>query len=201
MHTLCACVYTGAIVIFAMSLSQDSDVVGNHRVRMIDILHDEEAVIRVRTKFHVSLVFDSCTIEMFEKDGVVYTRQECSKPMANDDESCGEAEYGGDLDTQKLDEDVPDEDPLVVASWFWNYTTPTDPPVVIEMAGGSFDCVNEKHAARLECSGNYGFHINNDLDDEYLDSGGTQIECSDSSCYVTNLDGGYFEETQIEIYD
>lgn len=185
--------------------SQDSDIVGDHRVRMLDILQDEEAIIRVRTKFHISLVFDSCTIEVFEKDGVVYTRQEYSKPEADDNKSCGEAEYGSDLDTQKLDEqdkeDIPDEDPCVLATWYWSYTTPPDPPVVIEMAGGSFNCINEKHAARLECSGDYGFNINNDLENEYLDSGETQIEYDGSPFFFKDSNEEYFEETQIEHYD
>jgi hypothetical protein len=80
----------------------DSDVVADHRVRMLDILEDEEAVIRVRTKFHISLVFSACTIELFEKDGVVYTRQEHRAPLEDDIQSEGEREYPGDAETQEL---------------------------------------------------------------------------------------------------
>lgn len=84
------------------SQSQCSDVVGDHRVRIMEINEDEQAIIRVRTKFHVSLVFGSCTIDLFEKDGVVYTRHESTITGDDDDDSVGGIELDGNAETQEM---------------------------------------------------------------------------------------------------
>lgn len=182
----------------------DSDVVNDHNVRVIHIAEDEEAVIRVRTKFHVSLVFSSCTIEMFEKDGAVYTRQVYSNPEDDDLESVGDVDYSSNAETVPLmDNPYEDmEDPMVHAAW---YTTPApieDPIDVIRFAGGEFDHVNEKHAARLECSGAYGFDdLFADIEAEYesfktpdyLRPGETQLQDE----YEAQYKDIEFVETQI----
>lgn len=194
--------------------SVDPDVVADHRVRMLDILEDEEAVIRVRTKFHVSLVFSACTIELFEKDGVVYTRHEHSAPDQDDIQSIGERECGGDAETQELVEDSDDtqavEDAIAnahaealaaIGGGFQgterSFVTPEDPQVVLDMAGGGFMQVNEAYAASLEREPFNLGAINRELDAEYryLQTGGTQIE-------YTQVEDPHspwqeFEETQI----
>lgn len=146
----------------------------DHRVKIMDIQEDEEAVIRVRTKHHVTLVFSRMTLEVFEKDGVIYTRQEVNGGSASDTESEGEDEYDQYLETQPFD-------------YQDKFTTPVDAPMepvdVVGYAGGSFGHVNEKHASRLE-----GFGI--EQPEEGLDvtrkslafdeAGETQIEPSES---------------------
>lgn len=148
--------------------SPTSDIADDHRVKIMEIGEDEEAVIRVRTKFHVSLVFSRMTIEVFEKDGVIYTRQEVNGGNTSDTQSVGEPEYDQDLDTQYL-ETQPDD-------WEDQFTTPIEEPrEVVQMAGGHFDCVNEKHASRLEdLGGDIGGEA---LEfDSYLKEGETQWE-------------------------
>lgn len=141
----------------------------------MQINEDEEAVIRVRTKFHVSLVFDKMVIEVFEKDGVVYTRQEAID--AGDDEYTEERDVDSDLETQPLD-------------WEDQYTTPPpvvleDPPAVIRNAGGDFDEVNERHANALELASLYADVeegiIETGDDYDYLMPGGTQIDIDTST--------------------
>lgn len=195
--------------------SVDPDVVADHRVRMLDILEDEEAVIRVRTKFHISLVFSACTIEMFEKDGVVYTRQEHTAPIKDDIQSVGEREYGGEAETQELgdsDDTQAVEEAIRVAhaealasigggfeesertESRYSFATPEDPQVVIDYAGGGFMHINEAYAASLEREPFNLGAISRELDVEYryLQTGGTQIE-------YTQVDSPWqeFEETQI----
>lgn len=187
--------------------SNDSDVVNDHRVRLLHIAEDEEAVIRVRTKFHVSLVFSSCTIELFEKDGAVYTRQVYSKPDDDDIASHGEVDCSSNAETQPLVDEDPYadiEDPMVHATWYWStpQPQPEDPVEVIQMAGGDFDQVNEKHAARLECSGAYGFDdLFSEIEAEYqsfhtpdyLKPGETQLQDE----YEAQYDDIEFVETQL----
>jgi hypothetical protein len=163
-------------VCYQITMNDQTEIANDHRVRMLDILEDEEAVIRVRTKFHVSLVFSRFTIEVFEKDGVVYTRQEANNITPEDIQSVGEEEYGSELETQPFD-------------WEDQFTTPNDPPVVIDLAGGDFHQVNEKHASRIEGLGDdiggkvLEFDSVGDIDakgevPDYLKPGDTQIECS-----------------------
>lgn len=201
----------------------DSDVVADHRVRMLDILEDEEAVIRVRTKFHVSLVFSSCTIELFEKDGVVYTRQEHTAPIADDIKSEGEREYPTEAETQELGDGVCYEDsddtqkieaaianahaealaliggPLGTGDRTesrYSFATPEDPQEVLEMAGG-FMQVNEAYAASLEREPLNLSSISRELEVEYLylQGGGTQVEYTQIEDPQSPWQE--FEETQI----
>ena len=200
----------------------DPDVVADHRVRMLDILEDEEAVIRVRTKFHISLVFSACTIELFEKDGVVYTRQEHTAPIEDDIQSIGEREVGGDAETQELgdcvNEDSDDTQAVetaialahaealaLIGGGFENngrtesryqFATPEDPQVVIDYAGGGFMQVNEAYAASLEREPFNLGAISRELDAEYqyLQTGGTQIEYTQIEDPSSSWEE--FEETQ-----
>jgi hypothetical protein len=163
-----------------MLQTDDSDVVNDHRVRLLHIAEEEEAVIRVRTKFHISLIFSNCTIEMFEKEGVVYTRQEYSKPIEDDTLSYGEADVAPDVDTEVEDLCGSDSDSDSDSE------EEKEPRGVVDMAGGTFKRVNEKHAARLEFSGHlYGFEdIYREIEaeykaltsPEYLRPGGTQLQ-------------------------
>lgn len=141
-------------------MSQSSEYADDHKVRLIEIAEDEEAVIRVRTKFHVSLVFGNCTIELFEKNGVVYTRQEYRAPSESDQLSIGEPEYPAHLETQPLggetqiDDDYEDTQPIPgdtqLETQPWDYEEPIDPPDVIQFAEGSFIKVNEDHAFKMQ---------------------------------------------------
>ena len=185
--------------------SVDPDVVGDHRVRVLDIMEDEEAVIRVRTKFHISLVFSSCTIELFEKDGVVYTRQEYTPPeppQPDDIQSVGEREYPSGLETPVLHREEAIEsqssvveepywqqvDPLAEALWMYSdrsesrysFCTPETPQEVRDMTGGGFMRVNEEYASSLERRdpfemGDIARELDLDLNQEYLRCGETQI--------------------------
>lgn len=101
---------------------------------------------------------------MFEKDGVVYTRQSYSKPDDDDNASLGEKDCSSDAGTLPLEADPYEdmEDPMVHAAWY--VTTPkrvthsADSEDVVQMAGGTFSQVNEEHAARLEGNGStYNF--------------------------------------------
>lgn len=99
-------------------MSQSSvPVIDNSKIRLIDVLEDEEAVIRVRTKRHISLVFMSCTIDIFEKDGIVFTRQEYRSVSEGDDNSIGDVEVAHDIDTQAIQssqkEDIVEETQLM----------------------------------------------------------------------------------------
>jgi len=152
----------------------------------MQINEDEEAVIRVRTKFHVSLVFSRMTLEVFEKNGVIYTRQEVNDGDVDDDKSVDEPEYGSDLETQPLD-------------WEDQFTTPapittvtSDPPDVIKYAGGDFNMVNDRHATRLELL-DIGKSVRESIahvdDYDHLIPGGTQLDVDMSMLdrYLDNL--------------
>jgi hypothetical protein len=169
-------------------MSQSSDFANDHRVRIMEINEDEQAVIRVRTKFHVSLVFSRFTIDVFEKDGVVYTRQEVNGGSEDDTQSIGEPEYGSELETQPID-------------WVDQFTTPDDPPEVVQCAGGDFNQVNEKHASRLEMTDvkkdlvsiaeelEYRFDEAGDTQIEIEEEGSTQIEIEEEG--FTQIDDSY----------
>lgn len=141
----------------------------------MSIEEDEEAVIRVRTKFHVSLVFSRMTIEVFEKDGVIYTRQEVNGGSASDTESEGEHEYGDCLETQPFDweDQFTQKEPEVLMT----------PDVVVGYAGGHMDQINEKHASRLEGFGVSEIEEPLDMTRKVLaydEAGETQLEPSES---------------------
>jgi hypothetical protein len=78
----------------------------SEQMRMMEIGEDEQAIIRVRTKHHVSLVFGKVIVTMFEKDGVVYTRQEVTdtEGLSDDGDRYEDALADGDADTQTMDE-------------------------------------------------------------------------------------------------
>lgn len=137
-------------ICFLSQMSQSSEYADDHRVRLIEIAEDEEAVIRVRTKFHVSLVFGNCTIELFEKNGVVYTRQEYRAPSETDALSVGEPEYPADLETQPLLDESTEEGDTQLETQPWDYDEPSDPADVVSFANGTFSQVNARHSFSLE---------------------------------------------------
>jgi len=136
------------------------------QVRLIDIKENEQAIIRVRTKFHIELVFDGCVIDMFEKDGIVYTRQEHHE-VDSDDGSVGQSEYDGNAETQALDGYTQIED--------YDETQIEESPDITQWTGGTFDSVNE--------------HWENDLQegetqiDDYIDETQTE-DCYDGDVYI-----------------
>jgi hypothetical protein len=193
----------------SQSESQFSDVVGDHRVRIMEINEDEQAIIRVRTKFHVSLVFGSCTIDLFEKDGVVFTRHESTITGDNDDDSVGGIELDGNADTQEMlgdthiIESYQEEGGTQIESFeeeggtqggtqlLDDFITPelTDPPDIVRYAGGDFTQVNEKHAFRLGMD---------DMDKDFdtvRESLCSQFDCVDGQEVDVLYD---YEETQDE---
>jgi hypothetical protein len=78
----------------------------SQQMRLMEIGEDEQAVIRVRTKHHIALVFGNVTMTMFEKDGVVYTRQEVTNTDGLDDDGdhYEDALADGEAETQLMDE-------------------------------------------------------------------------------------------------
>lgn len=129
-------------------------------LRVLEIQKDEQAVIRVRTQHHISLVFSKCTIDIFEKDGVVYTRQEYDC-----DEEELEVTRDDNLETQPFDyEDM--------------HTQLYTPPDVIKYAGGDFHEVNDKHESKLQgldIIKEIDYFVKDDLIDNFDEEGGTQL--------------------------
>lgn len=78
----------------------------SEQMRMMEIGEDEQAIIRVRTKHHVSLVFGKVVMTMFEKDGIVYTRQEVTdtEGLLDDGDHYEDALADGDAETQTMTE-------------------------------------------------------------------------------------------------
>lgn len=113
----------------------------DYKVRMIDIMEDEQAVIRVRTKFHIELVFDNMVVDMFEKDGVLFTRQEYHKPDF-DVRSEGDIEYDGNAETQAMEGYTQIED--------YDISTTDESPDITTWCGGSFDEINEAYENELQ---------------------------------------------------
>ena len=113
-------------IMFAPNHAVDPSVVDSREVREIVIEENVEAVIVVKTKFHVELIFDSMIIDVFERDGVVYTRQQARVV---------ESVVVKEEETQEIDE---------------GFQTPDEPVDVLRAAGGNFAEINAKHASRLE---------------------------------------------------
>lgn len=132
--------------------------------RIIDMNQDEQAVIHVRGARNIMLVFSNCTMDVFQLEGVVYTRMEYQPnaletfPVDDEKDSQEFVLTDDNVETQVMDE----EDMELVATRY---------------AGGSFDKVNEDHAARLEvidlCSDTTD--ETEDEEEEY-ERGDTQLE-------------------------
>lgn len=131
-------------------------------LRMIDINNDEQAIIRVRTDHHISLVFSRCTIDLFEKDGVVYTRHDYDAPDSSYTEETWESKNDDDnLETQPFDYQP-------------SKSSVTTPLRVVVAANGHFDEVNARHESTIQ-------DLGADLNYSYGDAGGTQIEDYDET--------------------
>jgi len=78
----------------------------SEQMRVMEIGEDEQAIIRVRTKHHISLVFGKTTLTLFEKDGVVYTRHEVtdSEGLSDDGDRYEDVLADGDAETQTMHE-------------------------------------------------------------------------------------------------
>lgn len=131
--------------------------------RIIDMNQDEQAVINVRGARNIMLVFADCIMDVFQLEGVVYTRMEYQpnalETFPVDDEKDKEEFVVTDdnIETQVMDE----EDIELVVSRY---------------AGGNFDKVNEDHAARLEVIDLCSDTTDETEDDEEYERGDTQLE-------------------------
>jgi hypothetical protein len=106
---------------------------GPEIVRLLEVRENEQAIISVRTKHHISLVFEKMVVDVFEKDGLVFTRidtnekreerEEVEKIGVDDD---GEEDDG--VETQKIIQ---------------------TPDIVAEYASGHYDHINEAHAEAI----------------------------------------------------
>lgn len=136
-----------------MSLVENSSSV----LRVLEINNNEQAVIRVRTDHHISLVFSRCTVDLFEKDGVVYTRHDYDAP---------DSSYTGETWESKDDDDNLETQPFDYQPPKSSVTTPSR---VVVASNGHFDEVNARHESTMQ-------ELEADLNYSYGDVGGTQIE-------------------------
>lgn len=137
------------------------------QVRLLDIKENEQAIIRVRTKFHIELVFDGCVIDMFEKDGILYTRQEHHIPDI-DDESVGQSEYDGNAETQAMEG--------------YTQVEEEESPDITRWSGGSFDEVNEAWEIKLQETEDEMQEGYTQIDD-FVDETQTE-DCYDGDIYI-----------------
>lgn len=108
--------------------------------RLIIVESGEQATVVVRSEQHVTLLFGRMSLDVFERDGMLFTRQGVKDVVIEENEEDSDAE------TQP----VPGDTQLETQPWDYEYTTPEDTQEVIHFAGGTFQQVNEKHASRLE---------------------------------------------------
>jgi hypothetical protein len=141
---------------------------------IIDIGENDKPVIMVRTKHHISLVFEHVTMDMFEKDGCLYTRQYPTK------EDVDGSSWSEDGETTEIESMYLEGQPFDYCD---KYMTPNQ---VVRYAGGHFDEINEKHASRLEMEDLETIKNKLDFLPGYLDSGETQIEESPDLLAYTN---------------
>lgn len=98
---------------------------------MMEVRPGEQAVITVNTKHHITLVFESMVMEIFQKDGVVYTRIESDqKESRSEDSTVAEDDESVEVyeETQKMVE---------------------TPSPVVKYCNGHFENINEKHAEAI----------------------------------------------------
>ena len=127
--------------------------------RFITVEENEKATIMVRTKHHVSLVFATFTMDVFQREGCIFTRQYVHGDDGSETEDDNESPY---LEGQPFD-------------YKDKFTTPVEPVVVTRNAGGTFEQVNEKHAQHIETQELDEVKSCLDLTPGYLDSGETQL--------------------------
>ena len=165
------------------SISMDSDV------RTVEIHENESAIITVRTDRHITLVFGSCTIDLFEKGGVVFTRQQYRTPTTTTQPetwSQGTSIKSPQMSQTELDNfDIDETQPMpgetqIDETQAFDYETPQSPDGLIKFSDKTFIEAIEKACSRLE---------EMRVDDDYDGVRGS-------------LDGEFlFEETQREDYD
>ncbi len=159
----------------------------SEQMRMIEVGEDEQAIIRVRTKHHVSLVFGKTTLTLFEKDGVVYTRQEVTDAdgLGDDGDRYEDVLADGDADTQTMDEfqrayDLVCNDIVSIADLVGLY----DEPLYIRGCEPPTDDDDSSVHTELELDWDFDegqrqrpIVVRDSLD--YLEAGDTQIEIYD----------------------
>lgn len=123
------------------------------QLRVIEVNEDEQAIIRVRTKHHITIVFDKSIWDMFEKEGIVYTRQVFEEAQDGYQE-----ESEANVETQKLVEPLNTYDQEEwERSQFYNL---------------DFDKTNENHENDLQSRELLGL-------EKHIDTGTAEI-CGDS---------------------
>ena len=120
----------------------------------MDMNEDEQMVIMVGAARNITLVFENCTVDVFQHEGVVFTRTETI--------------YDARKEFPRNSNEVFDISETFIETQ--DILDHPDPDVVKLYAGGDFASVNEKHAFVLEECDIMGVDDNND------DSGDTQLE-------------------------
>ncbi|NBX49295.1 hypothetical protein EBT25_04985 [bacterium] len=159
----------------------------SEQMRMMEVGEDEQAIIRVRTKHHISLVFGKTTLTLFEKDGVVYTRQEVTDAdgLSDDGDRYEDVLADGDADTQTMDEfqrayDLVCNDIVSIADLVGLYDEP------LYMRGCEPPTDDDDSSVHTELELDWDFDegqrqrpivVRDSLD--YLEAGDTQIEIYD----------------------
>lgn len=147
--------------------------------RTIEIERDDIATVVVRSDYVVTLVFGRMSIEVFERDGRLFTCQGIS-----DVENSQQVEVFSSGDDR--DATLPLEDPsILIGTQPVDYQTPEDDTdEVVKFAGGTFREVNEKHESKLQLT-----EMRTEIDaikEDLFKAGDTQIEGYDSD--ETELD-------------
>lgn len=107
---------------------------GPEVVRLLEVRENEQAIISVKTKHHISLVFEKMVVDVFEKDGVVFTRVDVSEKR----EERSASEW---MDVH-VDNDVKDGESVT-------QEIICTPEAVAKFAGGHYDQINEAHAEAI----------------------------------------------------
>lgn len=102
---------------------------GPEIVRLLEVRENEQAIITVRTKHHITLVFEKMVVDVFEKDGLVFTRIDTNEKRE-------ERQSVEDVD---CDDDDGVETQEILRT----------PDVVAEYASGHYDHINEAHAEAI----------------------------------------------------
>lgn len=151
--------------------------------RLIEIKEGEQATLMVRSGHHVTLIFGQMLMDVFERDGMLFTRQ-------------GRIEDDGS-ETQLVDDDNAETQPFDE-----EFITPQDTQEVIHFAGGTFQQVNEKHASRLEMS-DMALELENVKEELGFECGGTQLDIFSGDTQLDGYISGSETESDVddELYD
>lgn len=167
-------------------MSQISSLTTDSDVRMIEINEHETAMITVRTDRHLTLVFSSCTIDVFERDGVVFTRQQYRDPTTTTTTTTTASLSSPPMSQTELDDfDIAETQPMpgetqLEETQAFDYETPPSPAELITFNDKTFMAAMDKACSRLDS---------------------LRMDDSFDGCR-SSLDGEFiFEETQRESFD